>query len=142
MTQYEQEKPCVLVATLNENLLVQNALPSDSFELFCVSSAREALAYLRTDTPNLMILDGHLPDMRGTILCDRAKRVKRLSTVPVIVLANQHDQNMLADAKMSMADRHMTKPLMARRLRKMVIDLLGSRYLYLHERDDEYLFED
>lgn len=50
-----------------------------------VESARQALEFLRTNTPALVVLAYELPGMPGTEVCKRLKLVARLQHVPVIV---------------------------------------------------------
>jgi len=53
--------------------------------IVAVETARQALEFLRANTPNLVVLAHELPDMPGTAVCKRLKAVQRLSNVPVIV---------------------------------------------------------
>jgi|SRR5690606_3069520 len=53
--------------------------------LIAVGTARQALEFLRSNTPDLVILAQELPDMPGTAVAKRLKAVQRLSNVPVIV---------------------------------------------------------
>ena len=114
----------VLVATVNDNRLIELSLESAGYHLQMVTSGEEALAYLREHTPAIMIIDAHLMDLRGTILCDRVKRVTRLKHIPIILLVNAHDLRMIEDARISRADELITKPFMGRRLRSTVTFLL------------------
>ncbi len=50
-----------------------------------VETARQALEFLRTNTPALVVLAYELPGMPGTEVCKRLKLVARLQHVPVIV---------------------------------------------------------
>ncbi|HZJ08727.1 MAG TPA: response regulator, partial [Trueperaceae bacterium] len=53
--------------------------------LVAVETARQALEFLRSNTPSLVVLAQELPDMTGTAVCKRLKAVQRLAFVPVIV---------------------------------------------------------
>jgi len=50
-----------------------------------VESAKQALEFLRTNSPSLVVLAYELPGMPGTEVCKRLKLVARLQHVPVIV---------------------------------------------------------
>ncbi len=53
--------------------------------LVAVSTARQALEFLRSNTPDLVVLAQELPDMPGIAVAKRLKAVQRLGNVPVIV---------------------------------------------------------
>ena len=40
-------------------------LLGDTYRTECVKSGKEALEYLEKETPNLILLDLHMPDMNG-----------------------------------------------------------------------------
>src|SRR5690606_10427642 len=54
-------------------------------------TARQALEFLRSNTPSLVILAQELPDMPGSAVCKRLKAVQRLAYVPVIVTTEPPD---------------------------------------------------
>lgn len=53
--------------------------------IVAVENARQALEFLRENTPSLVVISQELPDMPGTAVCKRLKAVQRLANVPVIV---------------------------------------------------------
>ena len=52
-----------------------------------VPNAEAALAHLATDTPDLMLLDMHLPGMQGGELVRAIRSDARLASLPIVVLA-------------------------------------------------------
>jgi CheY-like chemotaxis protein len=52
-----------------------------------VTDAEAALAHLATDTPDLVLLDMHLPGMQGDELIRTIRAEARLSSLPIVVLA-------------------------------------------------------
>lgn len=65
--------------------LVDLLLADGNSVLVAVSTARQALEFLRSNTPSLVVLAQELPDMPGTAVAKRLKAVQRLANVPVIV---------------------------------------------------------
>src|SRR5690606_32336374 len=59
--------------------------------LAAVESAKQALEFLRTNTPSLVVLANELPGMSGIEVCRRLKLVARLQHVPVIVTVDPGD---------------------------------------------------
>lgn len=124
----------MLIASAAEGRRIRYALGSANAQFTLTEDAESTLAFLRENRPDLMLIDAHLPDLRGTILCDRVKRVSRLKTVPLFLLVSEFDAHMLADARMSRADGILTLPFSGRQLRDAV-----SRYLRdlpLNSEDD------
>jgi len=52
-----------------------------------VPDAEAALAHLATDTPDLILLDMHLPGMQGAELVRAIRSDARLASLPIVVLA-------------------------------------------------------
>ncbi len=53
-------------------------------------SGREALARLRERTPDLVVLDGLLPDVHGFEICRQIKNSERFRHVPVVLVSAVH----------------------------------------------------
>lgn len=76
-------------------------------------NAREALTYLQNNTPELIVAATDLPQMNGFDLSRKARGVKRLRRVPVILTAPEgtvHSE-MRGEAEKAGADLLMVKPL-------------------------------
>lgn len=65
--------------------LLEVLLSGSGHEVVLAESAREALARLKEETPDLIILDIMMPDMDGLTLLGRIRAVRRLARVPVIL---------------------------------------------------------
>ena len=113
--------------------LVDMLLTGAGYELVFVSSGREALAYLKESTPALALLTLELPDITGAEICEKMKRVTRLSAVPVVLVASGDGRAIDATtrelARFVGADLLLQKPLGDKNLRDRVATLLdgGSR---------------
>ena len=91
-------------------------------------SAQEALGFLRAHTPELIVINSELPDMRGADVCYRVKKVSRLHHVPVImILPAENAQRYELEAKIAKADTTMQQPLSGTDFRNGVLGLLSKK---------------
>lgn len=96
-------------------------------EVSMVLDAREALAYLQVNTPDLIIAAMDLPQMSGFNLSRRARGIRRLRDVPVIITAPEgtvHSQ-LRAETERSGADLLLVKPLGDKNLGERAADLVS-----------------
>lgn len=80
-------------------------LTEQSYDVTTCITARQAMGHLQTETPSLIILDADLPDISGTDVCYRIKKVSRLKNVPVILLVSAHKDGQHVAAQMSKPDQ-------------------------------------
>lgn len=95
--------------------------------LHIVNDAEAALVHLASDTPDLILLDMHLPGMQGSELIRTLRADARFASVPIVVLApSELHAERLRDEGM---DAHccLLKPISAQGLLELVnrIDTLG-----------------
>jgi CheY-like chemotaxis protein len=110
-----------------QRLVLDMLLGSDGHNVDSVADGREALDYLKTNTPDLVILDVAMPFISGIDICHRMKRIPRLRDVPVIILTALKDESTLAMARDAKADVIVVKPLEGKDFRATVRDLLAAR---------------
>ncbi len=70
----------------NLELLTKN-LSGEDYTIFSVASGREALEYLRSVTPDCILLDIRMDDMDGYEVCSRLKSNARTSHIPVLFIS-------------------------------------------------------
>lgn len=87
--------------------LLQTSLAAEGYQVIAVESGREALARLGDSAPDLCVLDLGLPDIDGI---DLIQRIRRASTVPIIVLSSRTQEQSKIDALDLGADDYVTKP--------------------------------
>lgn len=76
------------------------------------ATVREACKALEA-RPQAMLLDIHLPDGSGTLVCSSARRDVRLRSLPVIVLTGDADAEAVREAYDAGADDFLVKPVRA-----------------------------
>jgi len=68
--------------------MYSDRLAQDGYRVLSASDGLEALSVLRTDTPDLILLDLIMPKMSGLEVLELLKKDPRLKDVPVLILSN------------------------------------------------------
>lgn len=68
--------------------MYSDRLTQDGYRALQAADGLEALAVLRTDTPDLILLDLIMPKMSGLEVLDLVKKDPRLKDIPVLILSN------------------------------------------------------
>ena len=96
--------------------LVRFNLTQAGFTVTCAETGGEALAALRREVPDLVVLDLMLPDRSGTDLCRDIRASDDLAHVPVIMLtAKGEEVDRIVGFELG-ADDYIPKPFSAREL--------------------------
>jgi len=112
----------VLIAEDEPNIVesLSFVLGREGFEVSAALDGQSALERLRTDPPDLMILDVMLPRVNGFEVLKQAKADPALRSIPVIVLTAKgqvHDRRMAEELGV---DGFMTKPCSNREIVEQV----------------------
>jgi CheY-like chemotaxis protein len=105
------------LATLLEDL---------GYEVVPFEDGGSVLGYLRENTPDALILLATLPIINGISVCDRIKRVQRLSEVPVVITAPIRDNKMMSAVRYVKADGFLQKPIDADVLKETLTTLYSG----------------
>ncbi|PKQ17347.1 MAG: hypothetical protein CVT67_00625 [Actinobacteria bacterium HGW-Actinobacteria-7] len=68
--------------------MYSDRLEHDGYRVLNAADGAEALTLMRSDTPDLILLDLIMPKMSGLEVLDLVKRDPRLRDVPVLILSN------------------------------------------------------
>lgn len=86
----EQDRPHVLVVDDDEkSLRIAGQILSEYYRASCVGSGEEALAFLRGEQPDLILLDSDMPGMDGFAVISRLKEDPSTQGIPVILLMEE-----------------------------------------------------
>lgn len=107
--------------------LLEMLLTSYQYEVISTQDGHEALTYLQSATPDLMILDVEMPFMTGLELCKRVRRLRRLQAIPVLIMTAVDRPDLDRQADQAGATRIMHKPIRGQNLRKIVGELVGAQ---------------
>ena len=101
--------------------VLAHALADDFREVLEAADGDTALSLVKLSQPSLIVLDLGLPDTPGDVLC---REIRKLSTVPILVLSARHadhEKALLLDAG---ADDYVTKPFSTLELKARVRALM------------------
>lgn len=105
----KQTKPLLLLVEDDPQLrsLLTSTFESQHYNVFAVSTGREALITAREQQPNILILDLGLPDIEGQELI---KRFRVWTALPIIILSARNQEQDIVLALNNGADDYITKP--------------------------------
>jgi DNA-binding response OmpR family regulator len=106
--------------------LMVEMLQSRKYRVITARTGREALARVREAMPDLVVLDGMLPEVHGFEICRQLKTSERFRHIPVIMVSAVHTGwRFAADVKEKYgADDYVEKPFEAADLLRRVETLL------------------
>jgi PAS domain S-box-containing protein len=90
------------------------------------ANAAEALAVLRDDRPDLVLLDMHLPDLDGIELLRRLRALPGLADLPVVAVSADATASGIAAGLAAGARHYLTKPLSMPALLALLDSLLAD----------------
>lgn len=107
--------PKVLVAEpdASQRQIVEMLLLVNGFDVTFAHNGREALEFLKDNNPDLVIVSAQLPQVNGYDLARKVRGVRRLRSVPVILVAPENvplDQAR-SDGQLAGADLVLSRPL-------------------------------
>jgi CheY-like chemotaxis protein/Tfp pilus assembly protein PilZ len=79
--------------------------------ILTAQDGRAALALVREERPDLIIMDQHMPVMDGLTCCAAIKANPELRTIPVIILSNEASADMMVAFRRAGCDDYLGKPL-------------------------------
>jgi DNA-binding response OmpR family regulator len=119
-----EEVQTVLAVDDDENVLrlMERILESRKYRILTARAGREALAKVRESMPDLVLLDGMLPEVHGFEICRQLKTSERFRHIPVILVSAVHTGwRFAADVKEKYgADDYLEKPFQAAELLRRV----------------------
>jgi two-component system phosphate regulon response regulator PhoB len=94
--------------------LVRYNLVKAGYRVTCVGCGEEALAQVRTQPPDLLILDLLLPGIDGLDVCKMLKRDPHTIAIPIIMLTARSEEADIVTGLELGADDYLTKPFSLR----------------------------
>ncbi|MDP2697487.1 sigma-54 dependent transcriptional regulator [Thalassospira sp.] len=115
--------------TLSLARVYQDYLRDKGYDIDHVGTGREAIAILRTDPPDIAVLDLKLPDMDGRDVLRAARDVA--PDCKVVVITAHGSVNIAVEAMRDGAYDFVLKPFTAEKLRTTVADALAGRVVVM-----------
>lgn len=107
--------------------LMRHMLRVPGTSLIPASSGEEALAAIRRERPDLLLLDAILPDTTGFELCRRLREEHPSEELPILMITALQDAASVDAAFEAGADDYITKPINWAVLRQRVTRLLATQ---------------
>jgi CheY-like chemotaxis protein len=85
----KRDKPTILVVDDEEDIrrLLRRVLAENGYEVIEAEKGLEALQAVRSQVPDLILLDAMLPEVHGFDICRRIKGSKRYGHIPIIMVS-------------------------------------------------------
>ena len=93
--------------------IVEAYLTIKRFQVFRASNGTEAMEKFELVQPNLIVLDLMLPDISGTVIC---QKIRKTSDVPIIMLTAKSTENDILNGLQIGADDYIVKPFSPKEL--------------------------
>lgn len=117
----------ILIADDEQNIVIslEFLMKREGFEVSVANDGEEALARIRSDAPDLVLLDVMMPRKTGFEVCQEVKSDPALQAVKILMLTAKGRDTEVAKGLAMGADEYMTKPFSTRELVAKVKSLLG-----------------
>lgn len=123
---------------MHENILIVDDEPHLAFMLadmladagydpHTIDNGRDALETVHRDPPDLMLLDGHMPDIDGFEVASRLKADPATAAIPIIMLSAMEGRGARVIGLESGAEEYLAKPFDPVELLARVRNLLRLR---------------
>jgi CheY-like chemotaxis protein len=108
------EKIPVTVLVVDDDEMVHKLfkiiLEQEGYKLMLATSGVEALSLLRTQRPNLILMDMMMPDMDGLETTSRIKAAKQFSATPIIMVTSNSERSVITSCLKAGAIDFLVKP--------------------------------
>lgn len=108
--------------------MLEVILSADGHEIITVPDGAAALEYLRSHSPEIMLLDIQMPEFGGYQICSRVKRMKRLRGSLVFLMTHVEDEQTRDQSKLVGADGLVSKPISGKQLRDRLKRAMKERH--------------
>src|ERR1051326_5502522 len=119
--------------------LIRMNLELEGFRVLEAANGYEALERLKQDLPDLIILDVMMPEMDGF---ETLKRIRDVSTVPVMMLTVRQEEGDRIRGRDLGADDYLTKPFSPRELLSRTKALLRRAFMPSPARKTQIVVDD
>lgn len=109
-----------------QHRLLQQIFSDTNIDLICVASGAEALASLRRQRPDLVMMDIQLPGIDGVEVTRRLKAVEQFKSIPIIMITGQSDKAVVINSLKAGAAGFLVKPFDRQTMLPRIRSLLNS----------------
>jgi DNA-binding response OmpR family regulator len=106
--------------------LAEYVLKKSGYEVLTAANGIEGLRKVKTEKPQLVILDVMLPGMDGFEVCDRLRKDPETAHIPVLMMSAKAQTSDDDTARNVGADEYLVKPASPSEMLRRVARLLGE----------------
>lgn len=106
--------------------LVEVVLKRSGFLVVTAKNGMDALSYLQSDVPSMILLDVAMPGMNGFEVLGKLKGEERMRQVPVMMLTARSQKEEIVKAIQLGAQNYMVKPFDSRELITRIKKIIGE----------------
>lgn len=115
--------------SLTIRMQVKDLLDDEGYQVILAEDGETCLELLKTQTPDIILLDIVMPGISGLGVCRAIKESKTLCHIPVLILTHVSDsENKVAGLKAG-ADDYVTKPFALEELNARISAILNTKTL-------------
>ncbi len=118
---------------------IQLNLEQDGFQVITAYNGKDALEQVRTQLPDLILLDIMMPDINGF---EVLRKIREVNTVPVIMLTAKGEEEDRIQGLELGADDYITKPFSPRELVSRIKAVLRRTKSFQDEQVDQIKVDD
>ena len=105
--------------------LFENLIKSIGHESVAVNSSLTAIEAIKSELPDLILLDIMMPYVNGIELCKMIKATQSIKDIPVVMVSALSDKGTKRDSANAGAEDFLTKPVLPRDFAKKLSELFG-----------------
>lgn len=106
--------------------IIQNVLEQHGYDVDTARSGFRGLSMAESDPPDLVVVDGMMPEMDGWEVCRRLRENEKLTAIPIIMFSAVAEADLKLAGFTAGADDYLTKPTEPEELVERVEILLQS----------------
>ena len=118
----------ILIADDEQNIVIslEFLMKREGFEVLIANDGEEAVRRIRSDPPDLVLLDVMMPKKSGFEVCQEIKADPALAAVRILMLTAKGRDTEVAKGLALGADAYMTKPFSTKELVEKVRSMRGD----------------
>lgn len=125
-TKMQMNKILIVDDEPNIVMSLEYTFKKNNFQVFIARDGEEALEILKTEVPNVIILDIMMPKVDGYATLEQIKKDEKLNNTKVIFLSAKNKEADVEKGMLLGADAYMVKPFSIKKLVEQVNELLGK----------------
>lgn len=130
MNDNNHRKKVLVVDDEPVNVILMQAILEKDYDIIPAYNGREALEKIKTDAPDIVLLDIMMPDINGYEVCEKIKQESSTRFIPVVMVTALSGLDNKIKAIEAGADDFLTKPINSIEVITRVKSLLKTKYFH------------